>query len=138
MSERIHFLLAGGDRRQLELAKLLQTDGHRVSLFALGRDERSTPHAAHCVLLPVPAMGPGGVLRAPLASAPVPMEEFLDRLTPEQIILAGQVPPQLAEKAAARGLRLHDYARREEFMVYNAVPAALHKEAGSGKRVILD
>lgn len=132
MRQALNFWLAGGDRRQVWLARLLAEDGHAVHAFALGpagagvREERTLAGAerADCVVLPLPAAGPEGGLNAPLAEGPVPLEEVLDALRPGQIVCAGRVDDRLRALAEGRGVRLFDYFAREELAVTNAVPTA--------------
>ena len=132
MRQALNFWLAGGDRRQVWLARLLAEDGHAVHAFALGpagagvREERTLAGAerADCVVLPLPAAGPEGGLNAPLAEGPVPLEEVLDALEPGQIVCAGRVDGRLRTLAEGRGVRLFDYFAREELAVANAAPTA--------------
>ena len=132
MRQALNFWLAGGDRRQVWLARLLAEDGHAVHAFALGpagagvREERTLAGAerADCVVLPLPAAGPEGGLNAPLAEGPVPLEEVLDTLRPGQIVCAGRVDDRLRALAEGRGVRLFDYFAREELAVTNSVPTA--------------
>ena len=132
MRQALNFWLAGGDRRQVWLARLLAEDGHAVHAFALGpagegvREERTLAGAerADCVVLPLPAAGPEGRLNAPLAEGPVPLEEVLDALEPGQIVCAGRVDGRLRALAEGRGVRLFDYFAREELAVANAAPTA--------------
>ena len=132
MRQALNFWLAGGDRRQVWLARLLAEDGHAVHAFALGpagegvREKRTLAGAerADCVVLPLPAAGPEGGLNAPLAEGPVPLEEVLDALEPGQIVCAGRVDGRLRTLAEGRGVRLFDYFAREELAVANAAPTA--------------
>ena len=80
---------------------------------------------ADCVVLPLPAVGEGSLLNAPLSGRKHPLALVLDALRPGQVICAGMVGPQTAALAADRGLTLHDYFAREELAVANAVPTAL-------------
>ena len=69
--------VVGGDLRQVKLAQLLQEDGHTVHTYALDgasepldMEEESLEGArlAHCVVLPLPAAGEGGLLNTPLSA----------------------------------------------------------------------
>ena len=120
--------------RQAKLAELLADDGHTVHAFALeqlGKLPGVLPEEslegvalADCVVLPLPVAGEGTLLNAPLAAGRHPLALVLDALRPGQVICAGMVSPQTASMAADRGLTLHDYFRREELAVANAVPTA--------------
>ena len=123
--------VVGGDLRQGALAKLLAEDGHKVHTYGLegweqsrGKKELGQMGQGACVILPLPAMTQEGMLHAPLAPRPIPMEEVLERLSPGQFVCAGMVTPPLRAMAEGRGLTLHDYFAREELAVLNAVPTA--------------
>ena len=125
--------VVGGDLRQVKLAQLLQEDGHTVHTYALDgasepldMEEESLEGArlAHCVVLPLPAAGEGGLLNPPLSAGNHPMAQVLDALRPGQIICAGRVDDDTRALARQRGLRLLDYFQREELAVANAVPTA--------------
>lgn len=123
--------VVGGDPRQAALAGLLADDGHTVHTYALEQaegvaceDSLAQLHRADCVILPLPAMGEGGKLNAPLAKESHGMEEILDAMRPGQLLCAGMADEQLRGLAEARGLVLRDYFAREELAVLNAVPTA--------------
>ena len=126
-----HIWVVGGDPRQAALARLLADDGHTVHTFAMERGEgvRCQPSLegialADCVILPLPAVGEGGRLNAPMCGDPPRLETVLDVLVPGQLLCAGMVSAQLRTMAEERGLLLRDYFAREELAVANAVPAA--------------
>lgn len=123
--------VVGGDPRQAALAALLADDGHSVHSYALERGEgmqcepsMAGADRADCLILPLPAAGPGGRLNAPLAAGEHGLEEVLDALRPGQLVCAGMAGEELLEMARERGLILRDYFAREELAVMNAVPTA--------------
>lgn len=135
MKHKWNIWILGGDQRQLRLAELLAADGHTVHTFALERggelreevaqeEELEGLELADCAVLPLPVMGEGSLLNAPLSSGRFPLAGILDRLRPGQVVCAGRVNPAAQELAAQRGLTLHDYFAREELAVANAVPTA--------------
>ena len=124
--------VAGGDPRQAALAELLADDGHAVHTYALEQGEGTAcepsmagADRADCVVLPLPAAGPGGTLNAPLSEEEHRLEEVLDALRPGQLVCAGMAGEELERMAAERRLVLRDYFAREELAVMNAVPVAL-------------
>lgn len=134
MKQGYTFWIAGGDTRQLTLAKLLVRDGCPVKTLALG-SEPSTfgavpvdsfrPQSRDEVLvLPLPVCSAPGILRAPLWSDPVPLAPILDAALPGQLIFGGKVDREIQAPAAARGLTIRDYLGREEMAIANAVPTA--------------
>lgn len=121
------FGVIGGDRRQAELARLLEHDGHPVlpyGLEAWHADGVSLERAASAevIVLPLPLCKGDGVLNCP--DAPVPTSELFRLLTPRQLVLAGQVLPPQQKEAEERGLTLVDYFQREEVTVANAAITA--------------
>lgn len=128
------FWVLGGDLRQEKLAALLSEDGHSVHTYAL---DRAAPHdgvtvetaleglsKADCVVLPLPVAAKPGVLSAPLGDVERPLTDIFSRLNPAQFICGGMVGEETAELAGEYGLAIHDYFRREELAVANAVPTA--------------
>jgi dipicolinate synthase subunit A len=133
MRRELNLWVVGGDQRQAKLAELLDADGHTVHTFALERapelhliKERTLREIelAHCVVLPLPIVGEGSMLNAPLSSAPHTLLSIFDALRPGQIVCGGRISHEIATMAEERGLSLHDYFTREELAVANAIPTA--------------
>lgn len=121
--------IIGGDRRQGVLAGLLAEDGCRVRPYALERYMVCEPsldgiEGADGVILPLPALDAAGSISVPLSDRTVPVRAVLERMTPGQRLLAGQVDERLRALAGGYGLTAEDYFRREEVAVANAVPTA--------------
>ena len=95
---KMRFGVIGGDRRQAELARLLELDGHQVSTYGLQRWKAPNPVGLETVLeteiviLPLPLCRGEGVLNC--EEGPVPTMELFRRLRPGQRVLAGQVQPE--------------------------------------------
>ncbi|WP_298033799.1 dipicolinate synthase subunit DpsA [uncultured Dysosmobacter sp.] len=119
------FGIIGGDRRQAELAGLLETDGNTVYTYGLepwrpgGSLELAS--SAEAVILPLPLCRGDGLLNCQEAVTAV---ELFRYLRPGQRVLAGQVQPRQQQEAASFGLTLEDYFLREELMVANAAATA--------------
>ena len=120
------FWVLGGDRRQQALAELLSADGHRVTCFALGggRDSLDLIGQADCVVLPMPVSREPGLLFAPGAEGPVPLEPIFSGLSRRSFLCGGRVSPTVKRMAAGENLIIEDYFEREELAVANAVPTA--------------
>lgn len=121
------FGVIGGDRRQAELARLLEHDGKQVVTFGLElwRGNGSTlveAAKADCILLPLPLCKKPDMLNS--TGETVTTAEVFGLLHPEQLIFAGQVKPAQGLEAERRGLRLTDYLAREELAAANAIPTA--------------
>ena len=126
--------LLGGDRRQVELARLLAMDGHSIHTWALEEGlpaeepgvARQPPDGlsqADCVILPLPAAN-GTALHSPLSQFHPTLRQVFDALAPGQLVLAGMADPGLKALAQERRVCLLDYFAREELAVANAVPTA--------------
>ena len=132
MKQELNLWIVGGDGRQVRLAGLLAQDGHTVRTWGLGPPPPGVSaqgslkglELADCVILPLPAAGPGGLLNAPMADRSLTVAQVLDALRPGQVVCAGRVDGETAALAADRGLTLRDYFAREELAVANAVPTA--------------
>lgn len=121
--------VVGGDERMAALSRLLEEDGYRVYRYGL---ERRIPccetleglERARGVILPLPADDGAGRLRLPLSDLELTAAEVLDRLGPDQLLLAGKASPALRAQAGERGLVLRDYFAGEELARLNAIPTA--------------
>lgn len=131
----LHLWVVGGDQRQARLAELLAEDGHRVHTYALDLAEEpggtvlpanslEKMGKADCVVLPLPAVGEGGMLNAPLSEKKILMTEVLDAMRPGQLVAGGRLEEETIMAARARGLLWRDYFAREELAVANAIPTA--------------
>lgn len=135
MRNKLNFWVVGGDMRQAKLAELLADDGHTVHIFGLERapelsgvenaEELREAVLADCVVLPLPVEGEGSLLNGPLSAGQHPLSEVFSTFRPGQVLCAGRVSANADTLAAERGLILHDYFRREELAISNAVPVAL-------------
>ena len=125
---KMRFGVIGGDRRQAELARLLELDGHQVSTYGLQRWKAPNPVGLETVLeteiviLPLPLCRGEGVLNC--EEGLVPTMELFRRLRPGQRVLAGQVQPEQRREALACGIVPEDYFLREELTVANAAATA--------------
>ena len=122
------FGVIGGDRRQAELAGLLEADGQTVYTHGLerwkatGAGTLEQTAAADVIILPLPLCKGVGVLNC--EEAPIPTIELFRRLRPGQIVLGGQVNAAQIREASSCGLRLQDYFGQEELTVTNAAATA--------------
>ena len=122
------FGVIGGDRRQAELAGLLERDGYSVLTYGLRRwkptNVTSLEQAltADVAILPLPLCRGDGVLNC--EEDPIPTIEVFHRLRPDQRVLAGQVRPQQQHEALSCGVTVEDYFLREELTVANAAATA--------------
>lgn len=131
---RMRVAVVGGDRRSVLLCSMLARDGHRVHCFALEKAElpgeipkagclQGCVYGADCVILPVPAEK-GGLLNAPFAMLPLPMEELLNSLWPGQVLCGGKFSDETCAKTIRAEVHTEDIMRRPDFAVFNAAVTA--------------
>lgn len=123
-----HITMLGGDARMVTVAHLLQAKG--VSLCTYGLPP-GTPGAtsdlfhaltgARIVILPLPVTRDGNhpAAQHPPADWPT-FDTLFARLEDEALLLGGNVPPPLLEKAQANGVEFYDYYRSERLLRQNA------------------
>ena len=121
------FAVLGGDERTLALCRLLRERGHAAMPCFLGARESCVPlplalKGADCVILPVPCER-AGALNAPFEAEEVQIADLLRALPEKTRILAGSAG-EIAPMCRSLGLRLTDYAAREDFAVRNAALTA--------------
>lgn len=118
------FGVIGGDRRQVELVRLLAEEGRTVWSCGLANCPDAAEHAmsADVVILPLPLCREEGMLNCETASWPT--AALFHCFHPDQLLLAGQVRPAQYLEAENCGLTLIDYFQREELTVANAAATA--------------
>ena len=121
------FGVIGGDRRQAELVRLLEADGHTVHTYCVGgtgggAEALDRAVSAETVILPLPLCRGDGVLNC--EESPMPTADLFRRFRGRQLLLAGQVKNQQRREAEEQGLHLEDYFLREELTVANAAATA--------------
>ncbi len=133
------YLVAGGDLRQLYLAKALAHRGNKVYIAcfdeAFELDKRLVPidqlsqidETLDCIVLPLPVTNDGVTVNTPLSKKCLELETVLQKAVPSTVIFGGKVEKPFQTACFDRGLDVIDYLEREELAVLNAVPTALSK-----------
>lgn len=135
MSSIDTFAVIGGDLRSAYLAGLLAVDGYKV--ITSGFDSTDLPPCvtgctnpaqavtlADCVILPLPVTTDGATINAPFSRIRISLDQVLNALQSKQSLVGGQVSDTVRREVEARGFQIHDYYKREELAVLNAVPTA--------------
>ena len=117
----MHFTVAGGDSRLHYTAESLREQGYAVTRTKAdtGEDYADTD----VLILPVPLSRDGTTVFAPQADKPIAVDRLAQALPDSARVFCG-VPNRNADPFFRRGIRLYDYAAREEFAVRNALPTA--------------
>ncbi|MBR5496239.1 MAG: dipicolinate synthase subunit DpsA [Oscillospiraceae bacterium] len=134
------FLIAGGDLRQLYLAKLLSSDNkvyvigfdldiaQKYSDFLTNVTFLSTLNGLETsidyVILPMPATTDANYVITPLYDSKLQIDDLLYVVNNNTVILGGKLSDALLEKCKAKNITIIDYLKREELAVLNAVPTA--------------
>ncbi|MBR7081227.1 MAG: dipicolinate synthase subunit DpsA [Oscillospiraceae bacterium] len=120
----------GGDMRQISMASAFRGEGHTVDTFALGGEDGEAKslgaaiEGADCVILPLPCETTSGTLNAPLSEEKIYFDDLFKMVKKGALVCAGKVGAAVKSSAEAHGVRLTDYAAREEFAVNNAILTA--------------
>lgn len=131
------FGIVGGDFRQAALAKGLIEQGYSVKIFLLENLPPFLPTELHCndiqqlqscdvIILPLPVSkdGSGDILNAPMSGNTLSLSECLSVCRSDTLIFGGKVSSTEEQLAQLFGYTIHDYLKREEMAVLNAVPTA--------------
>ena len=128
------FAVVGGDKRNIELARMLCEQGHTVKLFGFVNYERETPmqckilheavNNADYIIGPIPCSHNGGTLYAPFHNASIYVEDLFRLIKPHQRFLTGVIKPELLQMASIYNIHTIDMLKREELLIKNAIPTA--------------
>ena len=135
MNKLLTFAFIGGDKRQLCAASQIADAGYHVRVFGLDKGEMSfkgkvSKSAAECVsgadviVLPMPYTTDKSTVNAPLSNTSILLSEVTDSADKDAVIFAGKVDCVFEEMCRESGVKVVDYAAREELSVMNATPTA--------------
>ncbi len=117
------FSVLGGDARLAFLSEALRRDGHEVRAYTGGPPERMT-EGADCVILPLPAEKPAGLLNAPGITPAVSIAQVCRAFTKGQKVFAGMPGREIIKAAESAGAEIFDYSASESFAEKNAALTA--------------
>lgn len=128
MKQNDKFLIIGGDTRQLYMADFLEKSGYNVEIYGLPQQKRkntenlkNTVKESNIIILPLPISKDGRYV-----FSLVPMKETIDdivsMLSEKHIVFAGMLSKPMEIKLGKNKSAVHDYFKREEVTVMNAVP----------------
>lgn len=114
MQDTLTFTVLGEDKRLFYTAEALRSLGHDVVC--------STERLADSdiLLLPVPVSRDGVTVN----TADIRLDFLASAVRRDCRVFCGMPKPEVSDLFFKRGIRLYDYAAREEFAVRNAVPTA--------------
>ncbi|HHV45356.1 MAG TPA: dipicolinate synthase subunit DpsA [Tissierellia bacterium] len=118
--KRRSVMVLGGDRRNLELARLLINDGEDVKIsYVHGLNFEDID----LIIGPLPLSSDKKTLNAPFHPEEIEVDALLEKMRGKTLI-AGVIDEELILKGSIYGITMVDYFKREELQVLNAVPTA--------------
>ena len=125
--------ILGGDKRNVELANLLQEDGHEVLIYGFDKLDLllNQPDKLHDAIVdsdviigPLPFSEDYEHISTPFYSGKLRIEEVLGMINKNQIFTAGKIPKGFMDLGEQVGVQITDYFAREEMQALNAIPTA--------------
>lgn len=134
MSQHV-YLIAGGDLRQLYLARSLARDNKVYAICfdeACELDKNVIPiddlvqlrEPVDYIVLPLPVSNNGITVNTPLSKKLLSISEVLEKAGEKTIVFGGKIGQTLKDYCERSQIELIDYFEREELAVLNAVPTA--------------
>ncbi len=134
-------LIAGGDKRQIYVARLLAAD---YKVYAIGLEDSfgdvininslcELSVKPDIIIFPILSSVDNEHVNMPLSDITLRIEDVLEYAKHSAVVLAGKPCATLCELCGRKNLKLIDYFEREELAVLNAVPTAfvfLHVPCG--------
>ena len=128
------FTVLGGDERLKYMAEDFCEQGFSVKLFGFDSENdycetdfqeklREILRETKALILPVPASRDGININSPLCNSDIPIQTVVENLNSECRVFCGMAG-KLSDVFFKKGIRVYDYAMRDEFSVRNAVPTA--------------
>lgn len=119
--DRRNFLVLGGDKRNLALAKLLQKDKHNVFISHI---DGIKIKESDIIIGPLPLNDDNKMLNAPFHTEKIPLDTIFKSIKKDQAFIAGKIREEDMLEAKEHDLAFIDYFTREEMQVLNAIPTA--------------
>ena len=128
------FAIIGGDKRNIELAKILHSYGHNVKLFGFVNHElelhmqcknlQESVAKADYIIGPIPVSHNGEALNAPFHNSSIYIDDLFKIIKPHQLFLAGLVKQELLDRAKKYDIQIIDLLKREDLLIKNAIPTS--------------
>ncbi|NLA77334.1 MAG: hypothetical protein GX851_05840 [Clostridiales bacterium] len=127
------FLILGGDMKGIYAGELLRREGFSVDYYGFGNTEGyagtyrrldSAVKNAKRLVLPLPVSRDSILLSAPYSEREIHISETVRHLCAGQTVFAGMAEDSLISALRQKGIPVHDYFKREDLAILNAVPTA--------------
>ncbi len=128
-----HILVAGGDKRNIYLAKLLSEEKCKVSVCGFDNnvsfdmdiervsDIKKASSISDLIVLPLPVSKDNITLNTPYSNESICISDILDYSKGSSIITGGRVDDEINKKYKSS---IIDYSKRDDFAYLNSVPTA--------------
>ncbi len=136
MNKNKCFSVIGGDARSIEAANALFNSGYAVKVFAFNdkcsfkqgvirsKTIQDATSDADYLLLPIPYSTNGESVNAPLYDNSLLLSTLFQHIKGFQTVFAGRIDESFHSDMNTKNISHYDYAKREEFAIYNAIPTA--------------
>ncbi|NLZ46042.1 MAG: dipicolinate synthase subunit DpsA [Clostridiales bacterium] len=125
MDENTKFLVAGGDLRQIYLAKKL-AQSFKVYTCGLGDTDTdiSKLKGIDVLVLPIIISNNETHLNAPFSNEQITLESLIPCLKEDSIVTGGRFTDEVSKIFTSCGFEIVDYFKREELIIKNCIPTA--------------
>lgn len=128
----LKYTILAGDKRSLELGKLLKKDGNDLYFYGFDnleeyKSEFSLKEAieyADVIVAPLPFSEDNININAPFSSEAIKIDTVFNLISKDQMIMGGYIALEHERKLKHMNLKFDDYFKREEMQVLNAIPTA--------------
>ena len=127
------YTILGGDKRSLELGKLLMKDGNDVCVYGFDRLGQYKCESvrlndaieyADVIVGPLPFSTDNININAPFSNEVIQIDKVFNLMSEKQMIIGGKFSTEDEKKLKNKNLKVADYFKREEMQVLNAIPTA--------------
>lgn len=129
----LKYTILGGDKRSLELGKLLMKDGKDVCICGFDKLEdykygslslNEGIEYADLIVAPLPFSTDNININAPFSTEEIQIDKVFNLMSEKQVIMGGKLGEEEVDKLKNKNIKGVDYFKREEMQVLNAVPTA--------------
>jgi len=136
------FCIIGGDRRQLELIKLIKEKHGNVKVLGFPKEEIESPFPVledcdciyenlcedalygDIIYLPIPYKDKNGFVNMKYSNLRIQWDDILPYIRHGSIVMLGKEDEHICNTAKQHGIHIHDIVNMEEFSITNAIPSA--------------
>lgn len=133
--KRRQITVLGGDKRSLSLAEMFLADGMDITVYGFdesrldagltrGNTLEDAIAASPILIGPLPFTNRSNHLSTPLYTGEIVLEDVFQAMKKSQVLLGGYILDKVKQIARGNQVHIHDYFKREELQVLNAIPTA--------------